>query len=595
MTTATDSEPPPRSPGWHDGLARLALAELRRAPGMVAALVGLSLALAGLSVVPPVLVGRSVDVALAGASTGWFLAAAALAVVAAAVLDAGLLHLRRRIAVALELAVRDRLAGEHFAAAVRLPLSALDGGGEPALIRSFDDLDTVVEFVANRSIEMFAQVLIALAYVTLMVIVSVPLALAFVAMSIVGLVGSLASARRVEGAVGGWLAARDRRFEHVVECLTSLLTIKTLGVHRQVEGPFAAVQGSEQAALAHFRLTSARADTWARLWTILIPAGGTLLGVALMWRGEVTAGGIVVFLSLSGGLTAALVALFDGARRFHEARASVDRLARLAAHAPEIAPGAPDPAPLAASGLVGEGLAVVHSAGTSPVFTDLSLTVAPGEHIAVVGRSGGGKTTLALALARLLVARTGRVTVAGDTLPLADHRAAVLLVPHQVALYSATLRDNVGLWDPAVRDEDVAAALTRAGLGPFLAGSSDGLDTILGNRGLKLSAGQRQRIALARVFLRRPAILILDEATSALDPETEAQVLANLRQTMRGRNLIVVTHREAVAATFDRVLRLDDGVLHETGAATPRPIARTGRTGAAPLRDRRPETPAPGL
>ncbi len=575
MTTATDSRATAAVVGWRDGLARLAVAELRRSPGTVAALVGLSLVLAGLSIVPPVLVGRAVDVALAQALTARFLGLAAVAIVGAAALDAGLLQLRRRIAVTLELAVRDRLASEHFAAAVRLPLTALDGGGEPALIRSFDDLDTVVEFVASRSVEMFAQVLIALAYVTLMLIVSAPLALAFVGMSIAGLAGSLAAARDVERSVGGWLAARDRRFEHVVECLTSLLTIKTLGAHRQVETPFAEVQGAEQSALARFRLTSARADTWARFWAILIPAGGTLIGVALMWQGEATAGDIVVFLSLSGGLTAALVALFDGARRFHEARASADRLARLADHRPEIAPGAPDPVPAAASGLAGEGLAVVHAATTTPVFADLSLAVAPGEHIAVIGRSGGGKTTLALALARMMAPRAGRVTVAGDHLALADHRAAVLLVPHQVALYSASLRDNVGLWDGGASDDDITVALTRAGLGPFLDGLAEGLDTPLGNRGLALSAGQRQRISLARVFLRRPAVLILDEATSALDPETEAQVLANLRAAMYGRSLLVVTHREAVAASFDRVLRLESGVLHEVDGASPRVVGRS--------------------
>jgi ABC-type bacteriocin/lantibiotic exporter with double-glycine peptidase domain len=416
-------------------------------------------------------------------------------------------------------------------------------------------------FVANRSVETFAQSLIAVGYVAIMAIVSLPLAAVFVVLSGIGFVGSLRSAERLERAVGGWLAARDRRFEHIVECVTSLLTIRTLGAHRGVERPFAAAQAREQAALADFRLGVAVADVWARAWAILVPTLGALVGVAFMWQGRITAGDVVVFLSLSGGLSSASIALFEGARRFHEARASLDRLGRATECEPDVPVDAPPARPRRVSGLVGAGLTVVHEAAAAPTFADLSLTLAPGEHVAVIGRSGGGKTTLALALARLLASRDGRVEIAGEVLPLADHRATVVLVPHQVPIWSADIRDNVTLWDPSARDEDVHAALAAAGLGGFVDGLDRGLDTTLGSRGVQLSAGQRQRLGLARVFLVNPPMVILDEATSALDPTTEAFVLANLRRVMRGRTLVVVTHREAVAATFDRVLRLEDGVL----------------------------------
>lgn len=554
------------------GLVRLALTELARTPWLVAILIGLSVVLAGLSVVPPLLVGRSVDAALAGSLTRDGLIVATAAVIAAVATESGLLYLRRRIAVSLELSVRDRMATEHFAASLRLPATALRNGGEPALIRSFDDLDTVVEFVANRSVETFAQSLIAIGYVAIMAIVSLPLAAVFIVLSGIGLVGSLRSAERLERAVGTWLTARDRRFEHIVECVTSLLTIRTLGAHRGVARPFAAAQEREQEALADFRIGAAVADVWARTWAILVPTLGALVGVAFMWQGRITAGDVVVFLSLSGGLSAASIALFEGARRFHEARASLDRLDRTTDCEPELPLVAPPARPRRVSGLVGAGLTVVHEAAVVPTFADLSLTLAPGEHVAVIGRSGGGKTTLALALARLLATRAGRVEVAGELLPLADHRATVVLVPHQVAIWSADVRDNVTLWNDAVRDVDVLAALAAAGLGDFVDGLEHGLDTTLGSRGVQLSAGQRQRLGLARVFLIDPPVVILDEATSALDPRTEAFVLANLRRAMAGRNLVVVTHREAVAATFDRVMRLEDGVLHEVDPRdAPRP------------------------
>jgi ATP-binding cassette, subfamily B, bacterial len=165
-------------------------------------------------------------------------------------------------------------------------------------------------------------------------------------------------------------------------------------------------------------------------------------------------------------------------------------------------------------------------------------------------------------------ARGGQILldgVAAGAMPVDCHRRRVLLVPHAVEVFSASVRDNVRLWDPGLTDADVSAALARAQLAETVAAFPDGLNTILGARGNPLSDGQRQRLNLARIFLRSPDILILDEATSALDIETEQEVLAQVRDFMRGRVLIVITHREHVAARFDRIVRMDRGRVAAAG------------------------------
>jgi ABC-type multidrug transport system fused ATPase/permease subunit len=134
---------------------------------------------------------------------------------------------------------------------------------------------------------------------------------------------------------------------------------------------------------------------------------------------------------------------------------------------------------------------------------------------------------------------------------LSEHRRRLLLLPHSIAVFSASLPENVRLWDEKISDDLIVAALDKAQLGLASALFPQGLNTFLGN---PLSAGQRQRLGLTRVFLRKPAILVVDEATSSLDHETEQTVLGHLRQHMAGRILLFVTHRRQIADTLDRII-----------------------------------------
>ncbi|MEJ3742087.1 thiol reductant ABC exporter subunit CydD [Actinomycetes bacterium KLBMP 9797] len=201
---------------------------------------------------------------------------------------------------------------------------------------------------------------------------------------------------------------------------------------------------------------------------------------------------------------------------------------------------------------------------------DVSLTIRPGEKVALIGPSGAGKSTLLGLLLGFVRPSEGRVLV-GDldlsTVDLDEWREELAWVPQRAHLFAASLADNIRLGAPNASDEDVRAAVKAAALDEVVDALPDGLETVLGERGHGLSSGQRQRVALARAFLRDAPLLLLDEPTARLDGASEAAVLAATRQLLAGRTAILVAHRPALLAEADRVFRVEDGRVVEIKAA----------------------------
>jgi ATP-binding cassette, subfamily B, bacterial len=205
------------------------------------------------------------------------------------------------------------------------------------------------------------------------------------------------------------------------------------------------------------------------------------------------------------------------------------------------------------------------------VLDHVSLEVRAGERLAIVGRSGEGKSTIADLLVRQLDPATGRVLLDGIDVRrarLADVRRNVLVVDQEPFVFNATIAENIRYARPDASEADVLSAADAAGLTALVNRLPQGIETSAGERGRALSAGERQRLAIARAFLADPAVLVLDEATGSLDPVTESQVAAGYEAVMRGRTTIIITHRLELARRADRVVVLERGRIAEHGTAS---------------------------
>jgi len=216
-----------------------------------------------------------------------------------------------------------------------------------------------------------------------------------------------------------------------------------------------------------------------------------------------------------------------------------------------------------------EGVSFAYGGSARPALDDISLEIAPDETVALVGASGAGKTTLANLVPRFYQPTSGRVLLDGqdlETLTLASLRANIALVSQDVVLFNDTVAANIayGMMKGAA-EKDIVAAAEAAHAMEFIREMPLGLETLVGENGLRLSGGQRQRLAIARALLKNAPVLVLDEATSALDSESERQVQSALEALMRGRTTIVIAHRLSTVEKADRIVVLDHGRIAETG------------------------------
>nr|MBA3378463.1 ATP-binding cassette domain-containing protein [Chloroflexia bacterium] len=291
-------------------------------------------------------------------------------------------------------------------------------------------------------------------------------------------------------------------------------------------------------------------------------------GTYYVMEGELSNGGFVSFLLLVGVFFRPVEKITSVLEIYPKGIAGFKRYLELMETEPDIqnAPDAIDVANLRGN-ITYENVTFGYTPDR-PVFQNLNLTVHAGETVAFVGPSGAGKTTISALLPRFYEIDAGRIAIDGidiRAMTLASLRQEIGIVQQDVFLFGGTIRENIAYGKLNATEDEIQVAARRAKLDGVIAGLPAGMDTIIGERGVKLSGGQKQRMAIARMFLKNPPILILDEATSALDTETERAIQQSLAELAVGRTTLVIAHRLATIQNADRIVVVDDTGVAEQG------------------------------
>jgi ATP-binding cassette subfamily B protein len=339
----------------------------------------------------------------------------------------------------------------------------------------------------------------------------------------------------------------------------------------------------EQEELAAFNRVNAeyvrRSISFARLNSLLWPTMYFISGLAiaiLLWRGgvdvisgRITLGRLVRFNTYLAALTWPMISLGWTVNLVQQGTASLSRITEVNDAPPAISDGPQT----RADALPSQGEVTFRdvslSYGDRESLHDINIHVPAGSSLAIVGPTGAGKSSLVNLLARVYDVTQGAVLIDGHDvreIPLVELRRSLGYVPQENFLFSLSIRENVGFGAPDLTEEQMLDALEISQLGADVRDFSQGVETMIGERGVTLSGGQKQRAGIARAVAKDPLILILDDSLSSVDTHTEAAILRGLRGVMAGRTSIVIAHRISTIKSFDQIVVLDEGRIVERGA-----------------------------
>jgi ATP-binding cassette subfamily B protein len=366
---------------------------------------------------------------------------------------------------------------------------------------------------------------------------------------------------------------------HVADSLMNMDTIRAFAAgDREAAEHRARVADQRRKSLLSWDYGNLRIDALVAPMSVLTNVLGLLLAVAL-GGGKYGIEAIIVAFTYYSNATRIMFEFNQIYRRLESSLTEAAQFTELLLTPPAVVdPIAPEPLRPNAGDVRLERVTFAHAGGL-PLFTGLDLTVPGRTKLGLVGRSGGGKSTLTRLLLRMMDVQEGRILIGGQDiskLRQSDLRSLIAYVPQDPAMFHRTLRDNIAFARPHATDAEIRQAAHAAHVTEFAGALPDGFDTMVGERGVKLSGGQRQRVALARAILRDAPILLLDEATSALDSESEILVQQALWRLMEDRTALVVAHRLSTVARMDQLVVLDRGRIVEKG--THEELLRLGGT-----------------
>jgi len=363
---------------------------------------------------------------------------------------------------------------------------------------------------------------------------------------------------------------RQRLDAQTTEVFGGLRVVRAFGRERSEDVRF---------ARATHQLARCDAMTWWRtrtlevVWGVTIPAIAAALwlygGFAVL-QGELTLGELMVFVLYLALLLEPLAALANRTAELQEGLAALDRILDYFASPADVCYENRSAQAIDVQGHIAfQNVSLTYPGATRPALVDVSFEARPGETVALVGASGAGKTSLCGLIARSYQPTAGSIEVDGQDVRQLDwnsYQRLLGIVEQDVFMFDGTVYDNIAYGRRGATREEIEDAAWQANAHEFIVRLSQGYDTVIGERGARLSGGQRQRLAIARVVLRSPRILILDEATSNLDVGSEQPVTQSLKRLARGRTCFVVAHRMTSIVDADQILVLEHGRIIDRGS-----------------------------
>lgn len=461
------------------------------------------------------------------------------------------------------------LGAKLFRHLLHLPLAYFESRRSGDTVARVRELDNARNFLTGQALTSWLDLLFALVYLAVMFYYSVWLTLVVVAALPVFFGASALITPLLRKKLEDKFALGAENQAYLVETVTSMETLKSHAVEPQWQREWE----RRLASYVHTAFEGGHLGLATNQFTALISKLMTVLllwlGARLVIDGDMTVGGLIAFNMLSGRVNAPILKLSSLWQDFTQMKVSVQRLGDIMDAQPEpaFAPGRSTP-PAVKGRLTLEHVSFRYAPNAPLVLDDVSLDIAPGEVIGLVGVSGAGKTTLMRLLQRLYAPERGHVLLDGVDLNLVDTswlRRQMGVVGQDTLLFNRTVRENIALADPGVGMDAIWQAAQLAGAHDFILRLPEGYDTVIGERGSKLSGGQRARIAIARALVTQPKILLLDEATASLDYESERLIHDNMARIAEGRTVLIVAHRLSTLRLADRIFVLENGRLIETG------------------------------
>ncbi len=485
---------------------------------------------------------------------------------AAVVIFLALIPCRMILAVAAEAAgataaarVKSRLRAILFTRLLSLGPAGRDGRDAGSLATLLvEQVDALEGYVARYLPQRLATALVPPAILLLVFVLDVTAGLFLAGLGVAALVLMAVIGMRTAAESRRQFASLARMGAVFLDRLAGLTTLRLFGrveaETARIEAAADAFRGRTMAVLRIAFLSSAALDLCALAAIALVAGHVVVSGV------EPATGLLLVLLAVEY-----LQPLRALASTYHDRMAAIGAGEALRATAEVVPSGHSRGAatlPAGAPALRFEDVSFAYDGGERPALRRLDLTIAPGETVALIGESGAGKSTVLQLVLGFLSPDEGRVLIGGqpvETLAPEALLARIAWVGQSPMLFHGTLRDNLALGRPGAGDAALHEACLQAGLAPLLERLPQGLDTPIGERGIGLSGGEIQRIALARAFLKDAPILLLDEPTASLDPATETALIATLRRLAEGRTTLLATHSPRLAAIAARRIRLADG------------------------------------